>query len=163
MHRHRIRVIRFVRFLAILLTLPSGAVAQQQSVAYAGPRAPTPLLPVSPPAWLDVAAATLPDLGPQDSIRVRQRGYTWEGAAIGAAIVGTLGAMALGATCRASDTNDSCIGQYAGGAALGILIGGVIGGMIGGNIAPPSGDAPANKRMDLSSAVYRGRSVVAWR
>jgi hypothetical protein len=65
--------------------------------------------------------------------------YWLEGATIGAAVVGTTGALAfyeLG--CEFSEFSEDCsFGTVLGGALLGAAVGGTVGALIGGNIPAP--------------------------
>jgi hypothetical protein len=106
------------------------------------------MLPVRAPRSLAITAPARLSWFPQDSVRDRRRNYTWEGAAIGAGVLGTLGGLFIGGLCGDSDSQDSCVGAYVGGALTSAFIGGIIGGIIGGNIPKGPADVPANKRLE---------------
>jgi hypothetical protein len=57
--------------------------------------------------------------------------YRWEGMAIGAGLLGVVGALLLRSAC---EKGESCVGPTLGGFGLGVLVGGISGGFIGATI-----------------------------
>ena len=147
-----LRITLLVCCVFALGSVTKRACAQQHTAPGTGPWRSAPMLPIEPAPAESVDLTLMSGLFPQDSVRPSRRNYTWEGAGIGAGILGTLGAILLGGFCAYSDVHESCVGSYAGGAVVGVVIGGVIGGMIGGNIRKGPAPVPANNRMDQPSA-----------
>jgi len=93
------------------------------------------MLPASPDLSHPVATTpTLPAFSAQDSVNVNRATYVWEGAAIGAGVLGLATAWLVGGFCGYNDARQDCTGAYLGGGFVGAFIGGIIGGMIGGNV-----------------------------
>lgn len=129
--------------------VPTIAGAQEAVAARYGPRPPSPLLPVALPQLGD--STPLPGT-PQDAAPADGQNHTWEGAAIGAGILGVLMAATFGGICAVSDTETGCSRYYVIGGITGALVGGVLGAMIGGNMWS-AGDTPAGQPAELPSAV----------
>ena len=135
----------------VALPAPVSALAQHPVVA-TGPRMARVMLPARPPQMRqEVGSVQLAVVG-ADSVRARRPTYTWEGATIGAALVGTASAVLVGGLCGYSESRDSCVGSYVGGALTGAFVGGIIGGLIGGNIPKGPAVVPSNERSKVTSA-----------
>lgn len=108
---------------ALLLGLGSNTARAQANLA------PTPVQ-LRTAAQFRVLAA--PEARATNEIpTARAPDHRWEGLAIGAGVVGLVGALLLRGTCEA---NGSCMGPTLGGLAMGALVGGVVGGLVGSTI-----------------------------